>query len=480
MSGDVSFDSAVIWARSDQRSRMSVEWDTTDSFRTPQRVQGPWTGEDRDYTAKTLLDGLPPGVRIFYRVRFEDDRFTSSPPEIGQFLTASREERDVLFAWSGDTCGQGYGINAAYGGMKTYESIRAVQPDFFIHSGDNIYADVVIEPEMKVTPPAGSPFIWKNLTTPEKSKVAETVADFRGNYRYNLLDANVRRFNSEIAFFTQWDDHEVMNNWNPGKDLRADKRYRIKDIEAIAANSKHAFFEYMPIRPSRRGEIYRRIRRGPLCDVFMLDQRSYRAANNPNRQRTISRESEFMGERQIDWIKQALLKSRATWKVIASDMPISIAVGDGKDKQGRNIYEAFANGDNGQPLGRELEVADLLSFMKRHKIRNTFWLTADVHYAASHYYDPAKAKFTEFDPFWEFISGPLHAASLGPGGVDGTFGPQIKWTSRPKGAKASGPFSAEQFFSTVRINAKTKVATVTHCDRDGKKLSSVDLEPVLA
>jgi len=43
-------------------------------------------------------------------------------------------------------------------------------------------------------------------------------------------------------------------------------------------------------------------------------------------------------------------------------------------------FEAIAQGDNGEPRGRELELADILSFIKRGHIRNTVWLTADVHY----------------------------------------------------------------------------------------------------
>lgn len=470
MSGDVGFTSAMIWSRADRRSRMIVEWDTTERFANVRRVTGPWTGSDHDYTAKLTLRDLPAGQRIFYRVRFEDERFNSGRPEEGQLVTAARESRDVYFAWSGDTCGQGFGINAEYGGLQTYESMRLARPDFLIHSGDNIYADVVIEPQMRV-----GNIVWRNLTTPEKSKVAETLEEFRGNYRYNLLDANVRRFNSEVPIFSQWDDHEVMNNWYPDRSLQDDKRYQIKDINVISRNARRAFDDYMPTRP---GPIYRRIRRGPLCDVFLVDERSYRAVNSPNRQTAESDATRFLGEQQRAWLKAALLSSRAQWKIIASDMPLGIAVGDGKNKKGENLYEAFANGDNGKPLGRELEVADLLSFMKQHKIRNTIWLTADVHYAASHFYDPTKAKFTEFDPFWEFVSGPLHAASLGPGGMDGTFGPQVKWTARPRGAKSSGPYTNEQYFSTVRISAQTKVATVTHHNRDGEKLASVDIDPV--
>src|SRR6185369_15285407 len=112
-----------------------------------------------------------------------------------------------------------------------------------------------------------------------------------------------------------------------------------------------------------------RIERGPLCDVFMLDERSYRGANGPNRQPKPGRDTAFMGNDQMAWLKAALLKSRAVWKVIASDMPIGIAVADGKDAEGRNLYEAFANGDNGAPLGRELEVAELLRFIKQNNIQ---------------------------------------------------------------------------------------------------------------
>ena len=478
-SGDVDFNSAVIWSRADRRSRMIVEWSTTGSFAKSRRVRGPWTGIDKDFTAKLLLRDLPSGQRVFYRVLFEDDNGAASEPAVGQFVTAARDERDVFFAFSGDTCGQGYGINPEFGGLKTYESMRQMRPDFFVHSGDNIYADGVIEPELRengkvVRLPDGR--TWKNLTTPEKSKVAETLAEFRGNYRYNLLDAHVRHFYSEVPIFSQWDDHEVLNNWYPGKKLFEDARYTEKDVNVLAARARQAFFEYLPLAGDARAKVYRNIPRGPLCDLFFLDMRTYRAPNGTNRQPTRSRATDFLGERHLGWLKDALKRSRAVWKVICSDMPLGIIVGDSKDAEGRSTYENSCNA-NGLALGRELEIAELLSFMKHERIQNVFWLTADVHYAASLFYDPVKAQFNDFDGFWEFVSGPLHAASLAPGGLDNTFGPEFRWTARKRGAKASGPYSNEQYFSTVRIDGKMKVATVTHCNRDGEKLWSIDLEP---
>jgi alkaline phosphatase D len=83
-------------------------------------------------------------------------------------------------------------------------------------------------------------------------------------------------------------------------------------------------------------------------------------------------------------------------------------------------------------------------------------------------------------PFWEFVSGPLHAASLAPGTLDPTFGPQVRFTSRPKGAKASGPHTNEQYFGMVAINGKTKAATLTHYNRDGAKLWSIELAAAIS
>ena len=77
-------------------------------------------------------------------------------------------------------------------------------------------------------------------------------------------------------------------------------------------------------------------------------------------------------------------------------------------------FEAVANGDPGAPLGRELELADLLRHLKSQLVRNVVWITADVHYCAAHHYDPVRARFTEFDPFWEFVAGPLNAGTFGP------------------------------------------------------------------
>jgi alkaline phosphatase D len=471
-SGDITANRAIVWSRSDRPARMIVEYATTESFQNAQRLVGPAAIESSDFTARVDLAGLSAGQKIFYRVSFQDleNSKVASEAVTGSFRTPPNSKRDVLFVFGGDVCGQGWGINPDFGGMKIYEQMRQSQPDFFIHSGDTIYADGVIQAEVKLED--GS--VWKNLTTPEKSKVAETLDEFRGNQRYNLLDANLRRFNAEVPTLAQWDDHEVRNNWSPGQRLDEDDRYKVKSIDLLSARAKRAFLDYLPLRfnaddPER---VYRAFNYGPLLEVLMLDERSYRGPNSPNRQTVLNAESTFLGSAQVEWLKQRLLASKATWKVIASDMPVGLVVPDSGGK-----FDAFANG-NGPALGRELELAGLLSFIKRNRIRNIIWVTADVHYCAAHYYDPAKAQFTDFSPFWEFVAGPLNAGTFGPGQMDDTFGPQVKFTGIPRGMKQNrSPKDGFQFFGAVKIDGKTEVMTVGLHDLAGKKLFSVDLPP---
>ena len=169
-SGDVGGGSAVVWSRTDRPSRMVVEWSTTDSFRDARTVIGPATLPEDDFAAKVVLTDLPPGQRIMYRVTFRD---LASPkarsfPAPGEFFHPVVDEfrhpgsdpvANVRFAWGGDVAGQGYGINPDLGGMRIFESIRRARPDFFLHSGDHIYADNPIPSEIRLDD--GS--TWRNL-----------------------------------------------------------------------------------------------------------------------------------------------------------------------------------------------------------------------------------------------------------------------------------------------------------------------------
>ena len=199
-SGDVDGDRAIVWARADRAARMRLECSTSDSFKTILCAAFGDAVPDRDFTAKLPVENLPGGQEIFYRVQFDDIASNlAGETRIGRFRTPSRTRKSIRFLWSGDTAGQGWGIDPARGGYRTYRTMLENRPDFFIHSGDHIYADCTIPAEQGL--PNGE--IWRNITTEAKSAVAHTLQQFRGNYQYNMLDENFRAFHAQVAMLAQ-------------------------------------------------------------------------------------------------------------------------------------------------------------------------------------------------------------------------------------------------------------------------------------
>src|SRR5262245_56105069 len=191
MSGDVVPGFAIVWSRADRPSRMIVKWSTSASG-PMHTLAGPHCIDATDYTGRVELTGLPPGQTIQYEVRFQslqNDRSLSQPLR-GTFRTPPARARNLRFLWTGDQVGQGWGINPEWGGFRIYEAMTRRDPDFFLHSGDVIYADGPLLPEVKLADGT----VWRNLVTESKSKVAETLDDFRGQYRYNLLDEHLSSF----------------------------------------------------------------------------------------------------------------------------------------------------------------------------------------------------------------------------------------------------------------------------------------------
>lgn len=489
--GDVTSNSAVLWSRSSGPGRLVASIRRTDADGRLLRgrhafervLRSSWASSATDFTAKIQAAGLPAGSRFQLTLRFEDENGVLGEAGQGTFTTAGSPSstggrgrpdggrRGQSFVWTGDTAGQGWGINEEIGGMTGYRAMHRTRPDFFIHSGDTIYADGPIAAE--VTEPDGR--IWKNLVTEEVSKVAETLNEFRGRHRYNMMDANIRAMYAEVPVIAQWDDHETHNNWWPGERIE-DSRYTVRDIDVLAARGRQAWQEYMPIadaRAVRRGttgfepaRIYRKIERGPQLDIFALDMRTNKGENTAGLE---PKATPIFGEEQLEWLIREVRKSRATWKVISADLPLGVVVPDGAGQ------ESIANRNDGAALGRELELARLLKAFKDARVKNIVWLTADVHYCAAHHYSPERAAFTDFSPFWEFVAGPINAGSFGPNAMDQTFGPEVVFSKA--GYTNQSPRTGEgQFFGHVELDADDTF-TVSLRDAADNILWTRQLEP---
>jgi alkaline phosphatase D len=192
--GDVTRDRALIWSRTDRPARMVVEWSRPSRSRA-RAASSAVTGPDADFTARTDLINLPRGQRIFYRVQFEDpgDTRTLSAPALGGFVSAPERPRDLTFAWSADTVGQGWGSTWSGGLRMLRDDALLAQPDFFIHCGDTIYGDIPFARKCR-----SRRHHLDEHRLAAKSKPRPDARRLPRQLPYNLLDDHLRRFNAEI------------------------------------------------------------------------------------------------------------------------------------------------------------------------------------------------------------------------------------------------------------------------------------------
>jgi alkaline phosphatase D len=477
-SGEVTTNSAVLWSRAAQPGRMMVRIDSGPRRRT---IRGSVADHRADLTARIHLTDLAPGREYDATVWFEEQDGTKSAPLPLSFRTAPIHAAAQSIVWSGDMNGEGWGIDHTRGGMTTFRSMLDVRPDLFIHVGDTIYADEPMEESVRLLD--GS--LWRNDLTHEVTVVAQTLGHFRGRHRYPLRDLNVRDFYAAVPSVVQWDDHETCNNWWPGKIVDDDAYTIERRADVLAIRGRRAWQEYQPVPVKRLvprdGEgfvptrLYRKIPRGQHLDLFLMDMRSFRGPNPDANPAVVRRRQPvgLLGRQQEDWLVRELRASTATWKVVSLDQPLSARPSNVEDLDG------VANGDDGRPLGREHEMGRVLSAIKRHQIRNVVFITADVHYTAANHYAPERATFTDFEPFWEFISGPLACSPFTfREDADQTFGPRT-YFSHGKDDLNPGfvpPRPDNQHFGQLDI-AATGELTVRLYDGTGSVLWQKSLEP---
>lgn len=209
------------------------------------------------------------------------------------------------------------------------------------------------------------------------------------------------------------------------------------------------------------------LRYGPRLDLVVVDLRAHRTANDDNR---AARGRVMLGDDPAAWLVDVLGASRARWRIVCCDQPLSLVIPDGSDGARQ---EGFADGA-GPPLGRALELAAILRGMKARGVGDTVWITADVLDAAAHHDDPARAVGLDFTPFWEFVAGPLHAGTFGPNPLDPTFGPEVRcqWT-HPPGSRRLAPWDG--YISYGVLDVTSSALRVALRDLEGRERFALEL-----
>ena len=443
-SGDITDDSAVAWSRSNREAQMHVEYDTNSNFSQPKPTNTTTlNNHTTDYTTHVKLEGLSPDTLYYYRVWFstpQANKNTSltSDTLAGSFRTSpdpsfSSNNKPISFIFAADLGGQKHCRQVDNGGYPIFEKMKELSPDFFIANGDMIYA----ADECPVQGPSDN---WKNIPG-NFSGIADpnvnwtNIEQVRNTYlkhwQYNRADPYLQSFLQNTSMYSQWDDHEVINDfgalWTYWNSFNNDREGYFN----IVNEGRKAFFNYSPIDRNLNdtNRIYRSFNWGPYLDLFILDGRSYRSPNSiadtPENNKTM------LGSEQLDWLEQGLMNSSAIWKVISSDIPISVPTGANASILGR---DGWANGNEtnfSSKTGFERELQQLLEFLDNSNTKNVVFVTTDVHFPANILYEVDANNDGDKLIFHELISGPLSAFRFGtPGGapipkLDTTFNPKI-------------------------------------------------------
>lgn len=490
--GDVTDNSAVMWGHCNQEKKAMLVFSLATKKEALEKAHDKHSHDkhthvirkrqivtdNSDYTGSIVIDGLKSGTKYFYQAECKSMSHDKQSPDAGKissFKTASDRNKpaSVRFVWAADLGGQGWGRNpnleithvdgkTIKGGYVMFETMSKLDPDFALFQGDMIYADNPIPASKEIPADAGGG-TWINH--PAKDFVAITLDDFRNNWKYNLGDKKMTDFLAKTPVYVQWDDHEVTNNWYPGEIMPEGAPYFGIAADVLAVNAKQALFEYNPIEGRN---LYRSAQHGKHMELFLLDERSFRDANPDNYDPD---GIEMLGKKQLAWLKKALKKSEATWKIISTHDPLSIVTGGVDDR------DAWGQEDPAV-LGREVQLAEILKFIKEHDIKNVIFLTSDVHFTAAIAYDPSRATAKDFNPFWEFVIGPIHAGAFGPGNLDTSFGPQYDYLRAPgtEGIGQNSPPPHLQSFGLAEIR-KDGILTIKLIDITGAVLFEKTMSP---
>lgn len=323
-----------------------------------------------DHTVKADVRGLRPQTAYWYR-------FTAGPTvsPAGRTRTAPA----AATAPAGVRFGVVSCANWESGYFSAYRHLAArADLDAVLHLGDYIY-------EYKS---GGYPEPKYVVRQHEPLHEILTLADYRTRHGKYKTDPDLQAVHQAHPVIAIWDDHEIANDtWSGGAENHDPATEG--SFAARAAAARQAYFEWMPVRASTEGTVYRRLQFGTLADLHLLDLRTFRsqqagigsgAVDDPERSIT--------GRAQLDWLKAGLAGSQATWKLVGTSVMISpVAFGSLPAHLLAPLTELLGLPAGGLAVnvdqwdGYTDDRRELLGHLTDRSVRNTVFLTGDIHMA---------------------------------------------------------------------------------------------------
>lgn len=261
-----------------------------------------WTEVDSsdDYTAKFSFENLKEGQAYDLELEARTDLSGPSTVTQGSFRTAPVPDKAKPVSLVTSSCQYFWSYDDEKRGFKSYDSMRALNPDFFIQTGDYIYYD-------------------------KPGPLAKNRAEAR--HKWHAMDSrpSLRDLYQNVPMYMLKDDHDLLKNdvyptSSPYGELTFEDGLKL-------------WYENVPLRE----QPYYTIRWGKDLEVWVVEGREYRSENSMED----GPEKTIWGEEQKSWLKRTMEKSNASFKILFSATPV---VGpDRKNKTDNHANDAFAS-----------------------------------------------------------------------------------------------------------------------------------------
>jgi alkaline phosphatase D len=394
LSGDPTPDGITLWTRlSDVEGSGTVEVEVArDRGFNKIAARGLIrTSAGSAYSVKTRVVNLSPHEDYWYRF---STRGEESP--IGRFRTALPPDSRAPVRFAFFSC-QDY----TFGHFNPHALLADEDVDFVVNLGDYIYAEAYY-----------SANDGRGGIRTDPIGFSETLEQYRAKYALYRTDPALRRMHARFPMISIWDDHEVQDNYAGGAGPTGGLAPELRYAQGRRDVAYRAFFESMPTygaKGPRSSRIYRGMRFGRTVDLLMLDQRQYRddqpcgdlqvgpACDDLNAPR------DFLGRRQMNFVKKRLASTPAAWKVMANQVMVMPTIYPGGDYIGFDSWQGYPR-----------ERRELLQHLRRKKIEDVVFVTGDIHTFVA---GDVRVDNDDKKPVaTEFVTGSITAPGLGEGG----------------------------------------------------------------
>lgn len=282
------------------RFEYSEKKDFSDSTTTEWLVAKP----EYDYILKTKITGLRPYTRYHYRVVFGSDRDKTTKSDSATFRTLPGKDSDQAVSFvvvtgmnymsfhhgilrkgkrNGERAYQGLDKHLGFPGLSAMQHLK---PDFFVGTGDNVYYDS------------------------HDAEEATDVTGMRRKWHQQFAQTRFIEFFRETPTYWEKDDHD----------------HRYNDCDRVGSRPPSSdlgiriFREQVPVvdPTDPQAKTYRTFRINKHLQIWLVEGRDYRSPNKMDD----GPDKTLWGTEQIAWLKQTLLASDATYKLLISPTPM--------------------------------------------------------------------------------------------------------------------------------------------------------------